>query len=580
VTWNDLAEAFFPQFALAGTGSGGSTSPAEVERATEPGPFKALWASRFFGSAMAGSTGTGSGGTGSGGTGSGGTGSGGVVCGRFDPSVCRLFLAAAETGRPSPELLTMLRSHSPRPLLSGLRAPTMLVQGMADSLFGIEQADATARAIAASVPRLAVRWIDGGHDGVSSTADADEQALRDFLADTLTPGSTPASPPASSVGSPVSGFTYAAPIPRRRSVAPLLGTSTYPPAPTWTAVALAPALSAATSPANGSTPPAQRIVTPPGGQPASVTALPSLGGLGAGAAAYQLAALPGQSAAFDTPVFTERTVLVGAPRVTLTVTSSGPEVVLFASVWQVTAGQATLPRRLVAPVRLVTTPGQPRTVDVALAPATWTVEAGSSLRVLVTSTDGRTEDAKRKYIASTEDYLRGQKEDTLKDLPAAAKTVPLVVLVNGGSASASEIVAGALQDHHRALILGERTFGKGSVQTILPLGNGTAVKLTTARYYTPSGRSIQAAGIDPDIKLKPLKVGTDDGSDAEFIKESDLTGHLRNDRTDKIEGNPPDSLPDSTKPAGADGLAQNDYQLYEALNLLKGMTLLQNRKSG
>ena len=90
VTWNALAEAFFPQFALAGTGSGGSTSPAEVERATEPGPFKALWASRFFGSAMAGSTGTGSG----------GTGSGGVVCGRFDPSVCRLFLAAAETGRP------------------------------------------------------------------------------------------------------------------------------------------------------------------------------------------------------------------------------------------------------------------------------------------------------------------------------------------------------------------------------------------------------------------------------------------------------------------------------------------------
>ncbi|MEI2780316.1 MAG: S41 family peptidase [Candidatus Competibacter sp.] len=184
---------------------------------------------------------------------------------------------------------------------------------------------------------------------------------------------------------------------------------------------------------------------------------------------------------------------------------------------------------------------------------------------VIVETKGRGNGSDQSYKATPGDLL---------------KSAPMVVLVNGGSASASEIVAGALQDHHRALILGERTFGKGSVQTILPLGNGTAVKLTTARYYTPSGRSIQAAGIDPDIKLKPLKLGADDGAEPDFIKESDLTGHLRNDRADKIEGAPPDSPPDSTKPAGADGLAQNDYQLYEALNLLKGMTLLQNRKSG
>ena len=159
------------------------------------------------------------------------------------------------------------------------------------------------------------------------------------------------------------------------------------------------------------------------------------------------------------------------------------------------------------------------------------------------------------------------------------KNAPMVVLVNGGSASASEIVAGALQDHHRALILGERTFGKGSVQTILPLGNGTAVKLTTARFYTPSGRSIQAAGIEPDIKLKALKVGNGDGTDSDFIKESDLSGHLQNDRTDRIEKTPSETP--SEAPASADSsLAQNDYQLYEALNLLKGMTLIQNRKSG
>ena len=116
-------------------------------------------------------------------------------------------------------------------------------------------------------------------------------------------------------------------------------------------------------------------------------------------------------------------------------------------------------------------------------------------RVVVTSTDGRNEDAKRKYIAAPEDYLRGRGEDLIAKVPAAAKTAPMVVLVNSGSASASEIVAGALQDHKRATIIGTQTFGKGSVQTILPLSANTAIKLTTARYYTPKGRPIQASGM-------------------------------------------------------------------------------------
>ena len=183
---------------------------------------------------------------------------------------------------------------------------------------------------------------------------------------------------------------------------------------------------------------------------------------------------------------------------------------------------------------------------------------------LIVETKGRGAGADQSFKATPGDLL---------------KNAPMVVLVNGGSASASEIVAGALQDHHRALILGERTFGKGSVQTILPLGNGTAVKLTTARYYTPSGRSIQAAGIEPDIKLKALKVGDGDGTDSDFIKESDLSGHLQNDRSNATEKTPSET-PVENPPNADSTLAQNDYQLYEALNLLKGMTLIQNRKSG
>src|SRR5512143_3822839 len=138
---------------------------------------------------------------------------------------------------------------------------------------------------------------------------------------------------------------------------------------------------------------------------------------------------------------------------------------------------------------------------------------------LVVYTDGRTADAKMRLTATRDNYTR-RGEDYLKDLPPAVKKVPIAVLVDGGTASASEIVAGALQDHKRATVLGTQTFGKGSVQTILPLGNNAGLKLTTARYYTPAGRSIQAKGIEPDIYV-------DDGRDSpNRIREANLEHHL------------------------------------------------------
>ncbi|MBI3140335.1 MAG: S41 family peptidase [Rhodocyclales bacterium] len=201
-------------------------------------------------------------------------------------------------------------------------------------------------------------------------------------------------------------------------------------------------------------------------------------------------------------------------------------------------------------------------------------------RALVVSTDGRTEDAKRKYVAAAEDYLRGTRTDFLRDLPAGAKSVPMVVLVNAGSASASEIVAGALQDHKRAIVMGTQTFGKGSVQTILPLAGNTAIKLTTARYYTPSGRSIQAKGIVPDILVEE----TPNGSSGPRLREADLERHLENDKDKDAAAAKPQSkaAPKGKQAEGEEEgkppiefASKNDYQLNQALNLLKGLQILQ-----
>lgn len=203
---------------------------------------------------------------------------------------------------------------------------------------------------------------------------------------------------------------------------------------------------------------------------------------------------------------------------------------------------------------------------------------------LIVYTEGRTEDAKMHLTANPQNYVRtSSNEDYMLKLPAAVKTVPLIVLVNGGSASASEIVAGALQDHKRAIIMGTQTFGKGSVQTILPLGNNTAIKLTTARYYTPGGRSIQAKGIEPDILVEDPVTGHDEG--IFHLREADLGKHLINDKpsdakpanTGKNTLSQPDTNEDTTKFTPTEFGSKNDYQLNQALNLLKGIQILKGK---
>ncbi len=199
--------------------------------------------------------------------------------------------------------------------------------------------------------------------------------------------------------------------------------------------------------------------------------------------------------------------------------------------------------------------------------------------VVVVSTNGQLADSKATFYARREFYATRNLSDPLAKLPAAIKQVPMVVLVNAGSASASEIVAGALQDHKRATIIGTQTFGKGSVQTIRQISADTAVKLTTARYYTPNGRSIQAKGIIPDMLVDENPDG--DGLNALRLREADLQKHLSNDKDKKAEEAAQakrDEIEAEIKILDLEKKrkrleygSKDDFQLTQALNHLKGL---------
>jgi carboxyl-terminal processing protease len=200
----------------------------------------------------------------------------------------------------------------------------------------------------------------------------------------------------------------------------------------------------------------------------------------------------------------------------------------------------------------------------------------------VVSTNGQLAESKAQFFARPDDYMMVRGADPLDKLPALFKTIPMVVLVNTGSASASEIVAGALQDHKRATIVGSPTFGKGSVQTIRPLAGDAAVKLTTARYYTPNGRSIQARGILPDVAVD--EYADSDGLNALRMREADLQRHLSNDREHE-ESTRRDDIEEQMRILVAERRRKplvfgsaDDFQLAQALHQLQGEPVQLSRR--
>jgi ABC-2 type transport system ATP-binding protein len=387
ITWNSLTAALFP----SQTGSAGSArTPAATPQTADAGVFKRLWAGLFFGVGAAPADGL-LGALGGGGTPAASPPAPGaatdpaavnqaLTCGRFRADICAAYQSAAATGTLTPQIAAVLDRSSPAAVLDRIHAPTLLVQGTQDSLFGLGQADANARGIAANGTPVKVLWFAGGHD--TGASDAVTAHLRDRIAGWFDwylrkKGTNPGT-----------GFEFPSPTGLSGTGGAVVegGTTTdlagaYPGLRSGSAT---PRTSVAV------TGPAQPIATPAGGTPSAVTSVPGLGSLGA-ALGGQAVEVPGQFASFDSRTLTTAVDVVGAPTVPVDVSAAGGSATLFAKLYDVAPGGGmTLPSSLVAPLALTglsTDPASPTRVQVTLPAIVHRFEVGHTLRLVVSSTD-------------------------------------------------------------------------------------------------------------------------------------------------------------------------------------------------
>jgi ABC-2 type transport system ATP-binding protein len=434
ITWNDLGQALFPEAAAA------SVPPMTTPAAGAFGPdgvFKRGWAGIFFSAGASPGAGAGAGATatapptaaprpslppGS-----------NATCGRFTAQVCAAYTEAATTGRLSAATQALLARSSPATVTSRITAPTLLVQGESDTLFGLDQADANARQIAATGTPVRVMWYSGGHDG-----GAPDQGVRDAIGDWLDHYL------AGRGEAPGTGFSYAVQSGVRAGSNTVTGRTVQ--APAYPGLPGTAALTTRQLTLDG---PAQTVVNPAGGNPASITSLPGIGSaLGAvGGRLSAATAVPGQSARFVTPAFDAPTTLTGAPSVTVTVARvpgqpAPAEAILFASTTEVAAdGTRILLGSAVAPFRVaVPADGTPVTVTVTLPGVVAPIEAGHTLAVAVATTD-------QAYAGGTDPAVwrigvtGGVTIPTVTGESVTANTVPLVPAIGIGVVLALALTA-------------------------------------------------------------------------------------------------------------------------------------------